>query len=276
MRIDQAKIRHTNTPTNSSPLDSTRPSAFTEKFRGEYYNIDINKLIPFQNQARRYFDEESLNQLADTIREHGIRQPLTIIQTDEFPGKYEVISGERRLRAASIANFKTVPCIIMNDRRKAEEVAIIENIQRKNLHPLELAQAYSNLLSNKICTSSSEIAKKVGAPRTTVVETLGLLNLSKKVQERLLSLQLKQRALLRVLVKLTEEEQEKYIDNFAKEDKTIEGVNLTTKRKKSFQMKSQILNIALSEGEFLIDKNRIEALNQEQKMKIKSLLDSLF
>lgn len=276
MRIDQAKMRHVTTSVKSSPTDNTRPSVFTEKFRGEYYNIDIDKLIPFQNQARRYFDEESISQLAETIKAHGIRQPLTIIQTEDFPGKYEVVSGERRLRAAIVAGLKTVPCIIMDDRQKAEEVAIIENIQRKNLHPLELAQAYSNLLTNKVCNTSSEIAKKVGASRTTVVEILALLNLNEKVQERLLKSQLKQRTLLRALSKLTNEEQEKYLEDFIKKDTLVEDKNTRPKRRKSFQTKSQIINVVLSGDKFLVDKNRIEALDQEQKMKIKALLDSLF
>ena len=83
MRVDKAKIRHPSSFIEKEENNNTRPSVFTEKFRGEYYNIDVTKLIPFHNQARRHFDEESLNQLADTIKEHGIRQPLTVISTEE-------------------------------------------------------------------------------------------------------------------------------------------------------------------------------------------------
>lgn len=277
MRVDKAKIRHPFPIIEDKREENknTRPSIFTEKFRGEYYNIDVAKLIPFHNQARKYFDEESLNQLAETIKEHGIRQPLTIIPAEDSLGNYEVISGERRLRAAKLAGLKVVPCIIISDRKKAEEIAIIENIQRKDLHPLELARAYSNLLKNKICNSTMEIANKVGAHKSAIVETLGLLELNTTVQEKLLSSHIKGRKLLRELCKLNPEEQTIYLLNHIEKDKENINSKVDLKRKKSLKTRSQIINIVLYGEELIIDKNRIEALSPEHKIHLKSIFDNL-
>ena len=275
MRVDKAKIRHPSSFIEKEENNNTRPSVFTEKFRGEYYNIDVTKLIPFHNQARRHFDEESLNQLADTIKEHGIRQPLTVISTEESLGKYEVISGERRLRAAILAGLKVVPCIIISDRKKAEEIAIIENIQRKDLHPLELAKAYSNLLKNKICNSTMEISTKVGVHKSAVVETLALLELNPVVQEKLLISQIKGRQLLRELCKLNADEQIHHLLDYMDRDKSVRDSKIDLKRKKSLKTRSQIINVVLYGDELIIDKNRIEALSPEHKIHLKALFDNL-
>lgn len=277
MRVDKAKIRHPSPSVdkNQEENTNTRPSVFTEKFRGEYYNIDITKLIPFHNQARKHFDEDSLNQLAETIKEHGIRQPLTILSMEDASGQYEVISGERRLRAAIIAGLKTVPCIIITDRKKAEEIAIIENIQRKDLHPLELANAYSNLLKSGICSSTMEIANKVGAHKSAVVETLALLELNLKVQEKLLNSQIKTRNLLRELCKLNQEDQMPYLSEYLEKNNLIKESKIGLRKRKSLKTRSQIINVVLCDDKLLIDKNRIEALSQEQKIQLKSLLDAL-
>lgn len=276
MRVDKAKIRNPSVHEDKKEENvSTRPSVFTEKFRGEYYNIDVNKLIPFHNQARRHFDEDSLIQLANTIKEHGVRQPLTIISTEDSSGNYEVISGERRLRAAMIAGLKVVPCIIISDRMKAEEIAIIENIQRKDLHPLELARAYSNLLDNKICNSTQDIANKVGAHKSAVIETLALLNLDKEVQKQLLSFQFKSRSLLRELCKLDSDKQMQHLSKYLDNEDFYKNSKTPVKRRKSLTSRSQIINIVLHGNELLVDKNRIEALSPDQKIQLKAILNSL-
>lgn len=276
MRIDKAKIRYPAGSKMELQEQNTRPSVFTEKLRGEYYNIDVTKLIPFHKQARKYFDEEALKQLAETIKTHGIRQPLTIISaTDDMTGMYEVVSGERRLRAAIMAGLNTVPCIIIEDRKKAEEIAIIENIQRKDLHPIELAQAYFNLLETKVCNSTMEIATKVGAHKSAVVETLGLLNLEREVQEKLMNSQIKARTLLRELCKLKNIDQMTYLNEYLKKEALIKDPEIKLNKRKSLKTRSQIFNIVLCGDELLIDKNRIEALSNEQKIELKTLLNSL-
>ena len=102
MKIDKAKVRYLEEDDNSQNKianKNSRVSSYTEDFKGEYYNLKLDKLIPFKNQARVYFDQESLESLAQTIKEHGIRQPLTVIPSDEKSGYYEIVSGERRFRA---------------------------------------------------------------------------------------------------------------------------------------------------------------------------------
>ena len=113
-----------------------RSSAYTDDFKGEYYYLRITKLIPFKYQVRLSFDKKSLRDLAKTIDEYGVRQPLTVIPSEERTGYYEIISGERRFRAAKLLNLFTLPCIIIYDKKRSKEIALIENLQRKNLHPL--------------------------------------------------------------------------------------------------------------------------------------------
>ncbi len=187
-----------------------------------------------------------------------------------------MISGERRLKGAIIAGLKTVPCIIITDRKKAEEIAIIENIQRKDLHPLELANAYSNLLKSGICSSTMEIANKVGAHKSAVVEALALLELNSKVQETLLNSQIKTRNLLRELCKLNQKDQMPYLSEYLEKNNLIKESKTNLRKRKSLKTRSQIINVVLCDDKLLIDKNRIEALSQEQKIQLKSLLDTLY
>jgi len=140
-----------------------------EKFVGEYYFLSIEKLIPYQKQARRIFNEEEIQELAQTIKEHGIKSPLLVINSKNHQGSFEVVSGERRLRAAKIVGLTKLPCIIIDDNQ-AEEVALIENIQRENLHPIELADALAKLLDEKKHGQQIEMAEKIGSDRVRFVK----------------------------------------------------------------------------------------------------------
>ena len=114
---------------------------YEEKVK-EFYMINVENLIPFKNQARIYFDDKEIENLSESIKRHGIRQPLTIIPYEDNKGIFEVISGERRLKAAKIVGLDKVPCIIIHDRNIAQEIAIVENIHRQDLHPIELGLAF--------------------------------------------------------------------------------------------------------------------------------------
>jgi len=146
--------------------------------------IAVNAITPNPRQPRSTFDEGELSELAASIREHGILQPL-IITTGEQPGQFTLIAGERRLMAARQAGLKTVP-VILRDSSEQErlELALIENVQRADLSALETAEAYRQL-NDEFGLSHGEIAQRVGKSRVAVTNTLRLLNLPPSVLEAL-------------------------------------------------------------------------------------------
>jgi ParB family chromosome partitioning protein len=142
--------------------------------------IDVAKISPNPFQPRKVFEQAALRELADSIKEHGVIQPLVVTQT---PVGYELVVGERRFRAAQLAGLERVPAIIkeaMVDQTKLE-VALIENIQRQELNPIEEAQAYERLMKTFNLTQD-QVAKKVGKSRPAVANTVRLLNLPAEIQ----------------------------------------------------------------------------------------------
>jgi len=147
--------------------------------KNAYQLLPIYKIEPNPNQPRQDFDEEELQNLADSITEHGIVQPLTVRETQ--PGRYQIIAGERRWRAARIAELQEVPVVIIEaDDKKAMELALIENLQRQDLNPVEEALGYDSLIQEYGLTQD-ETAKRVGKSRPAVANALRLLNLSPQV-----------------------------------------------------------------------------------------------
>lgn len=157
---------------------------FTEEPLGKsaYQLLPIYKVEPNPDQPRHDFDEEELQALADSITVHGIIQPLTV---REMPnGYYQIIAGERRWRAARMANLSDVPAVIIEaDDKKAMELALIENLQRQDLNPLEEALGYQTLM-NEYGLTQEEAAGRVGKSRPAVANALRLLGLCPEVQER--------------------------------------------------------------------------------------------
>lgn len=142
--------------------------------------IDVTKIIPNPYQPRKVFDPEALKELADSIKEHGVIQPVVVTQTETG---YELVVGERRFRASVLAGLAKVPAIVkkqLGDQTKLE-VALIENIQRRELNPIEEAQAYDRLIKLFNLTQD-QVAKKVGKSRPSVTNTLRLLNLPAEIQ----------------------------------------------------------------------------------------------
>lgn len=153
--------------------------------KSAYQMLPIHKVEPNPEQPRHDFDEEELAALAASIEEHGIIQPLTVRQVPS--GYYQIIAGERRWRAARIANLSEVPAVIMEaDDRKAMELALIENLQRQDLNPVEEAMGYNTLMEDYGLTQE-EAAKRVGKSRPAVANALRLLNLPESVLEKLRS-----------------------------------------------------------------------------------------
>jgi ParB family chromosome partitioning protein len=148
----------------------------------KYFVCDIDKIVPNPHQPRSYFDAEKLQQLSESIAEKGIIQPLLVIKGSG--SRYTLIAGERRLRAARLAGLDEVPVVVMDDAgdRERLELALIENIQRHDLNPIEEAQAYSRLMEEFQLTQE-EVAKKVGRQRSTITNVLRLLQLPDSLQE---------------------------------------------------------------------------------------------
>ncbi len=148
-----------------------------------YQMLPIYKVEPNPGQPRQDFDEEQLQALADSIQVHGVIQPLTVRKMDS--GYYQIIAGERRWRAARLANLQEVPAVIVEaDDKKAMELALIENLQRQDLNPVEEALGYQSLIDEYGMTQE-EAAQRVGKSRSTVTNSLRLLGLCPMALEKL-------------------------------------------------------------------------------------------
>lgn len=192
----------------AKPGNTGRMAVGMDKSIGEFYFLLLDDLIPFKNQARKYFSTEEINSLAESIQKHGVRQPLTVIVSDEIKGKYEVVSGERRLKAANIAGLKKVPCIILKETNNADEIALIENIHRQDLHPIELGEALKILLANGVFKTQNEMSKKLSLKESLISECLKLTELHIEIQDYLIKNGIKSRDLLRKIAKISSNEKE--------------------------------------------------------------------
>ncbi len=193
-------------PNQASPVKTAHQDAI--------FHIEVDKIKPNPHQPRRDFDEESLRELAQSIREYGILQPIVVskIETETDTGTdvyYQLIAGERRLMAVKMLGWERVPAIIRNIDTKSEglELAVVENLQRADLNPIETARAYAKL-QDEFNLTQREIATRLGKSRETVANTLRLLNLPTEIQEALVKNQLNesQARLLLVVPDLTEQQ----------------------------------------------------------------------
>ncbi len=152
----------------------------TEVDHEEIFELEISKLRPNPYQPRKYFDEEALKDLASSIAEHGIFQPLIVKKSVKG---YEIVAGERRFRAAGLVGLKTVPVVVREfSDQQMMEIALLENLQRENLNGIEEARAYELMLS-KLSITQADLSKRVGKSRTHITNTLGILRLPEDVQQ---------------------------------------------------------------------------------------------
>ena len=141
-------------------------------------NLKITEVEPNRDQARKRFDQEALEELAQSIREYGLIQPIVVTKKD---GYYSIVAGERRWRASKKAGLTEIPCIIRNDdERKTKEIALIENIQREDLNPIEKAKGFKQLI-DEYGLKQQELADIMGMNRSTVTNCLRILNLDPRV-----------------------------------------------------------------------------------------------
>lgn len=178
-----------------------------ETMNREIMEISVEDIIPNRFQPRLTFDTEALNELANSIREHGIIQPLVVRRLQD---KYEIIAGERRYKAASLIGMKKVPCIVMNlNDNESAEVAVIENIQRKEMTPLEEAKSFKKILDKGYLTQE-ELAKRMGKSQSSIANKLRLLNLDEVVQDAILEGKISERH-ARSLLKIDDKQEQRNV-----------------------------------------------------------------
>lgn len=266
MNIDDAKVRTPVELTPRKPLLAKRTSAFNDFNRSEIVYLAVDQLIPFKNQARKIFDDKELESLASTIREHGIRQPLTVLAVQSDPVCYEVISGERRLRASKIAGLTRVPCIVLQNSEKAEEIALIENIQRQDLHPIELSRALSKICEARGWGGQTELKSKLGLSSSTISELLKLGSFSHNIQEKILEKNIRGREYFRKLFSLkTDEARLKEIDQF-KENQHSKEVKYSQTGSRS------LLRVAIGSDGLKIQRGKLTDLSSEERERVKNAL----
>jgi ParB family chromosome partitioning protein len=145
--------------------------------------VAVDAIVPNQRQPRTYFNEVAVNELADSIREVGILQPLVVRPLSE--GRYELIAGERRLRASKLAGLEMVPVVVRSaDDRGSLELALIENLQREDISPLESAKAYRKLM-DEFSLTQEQVSARVGKSRVAIANTVRLLKLPERILEAL-------------------------------------------------------------------------------------------
>ena len=170
-------------PENKSVKSAVKPEKAEESVKTGEQMLKINQVEPNREQPRKYFEEDALLELADSIKQYGVLQPLLVRKRKDY---YEIIAGERRWRAAKIAGVKEVPVIIKEyTEQQAVEIALIENIQRENLNPIEEAMAFKKLLT-EFNLKQDEVAERVSKSRTAVTNSMRLLKLGEKVQQMII------------------------------------------------------------------------------------------
>lgn len=191
--------------------------------------VHVEDIIPNRFQPRLNFDEQGLKELADSIREHGIIQPLVLRKLGE---KYEIIAGERRYKAAQLVGLTTVPAVIANiDDNKSAEVALVENVQRRDLTAIEEARSYKNLLDKGYLTQE-QLAKRMGLSQPAVANKLRLLNLDEEVQQALLEERISERH-ARTLLSLTDKAaQREWLHRVINERLTVRQLDIELKKLK--------------------------------------------
>ena len=191
-----------------------------DKKSSELKQIKLTEIFPDENQPRRDFDPGAIEALAASIKEHGVLQPIVVTKED---GKYKIVAGERRWRASKIAGLDKIPAIIRTlDSQNRLELSIIENAQREDLNPIELATAYAKL-KNQFNLSDEDIAAKVGKSETTIQNTLRLLNLPDEAKHIMVKEKLTE-GVMRPLVSRDEDVIKKLLPKIVKEGWTARKV----------------------------------------------------
>lgn len=203
---------------NISGLNNLFKKSVSEESLKHSNEIDINLIDTNPNQPRKVFNEELIIELSESIKEHGIIQPLVVIPKGD---RFELVAGERRLRASKLLGLDKVPVVIKNglSEKNKELISIIENIQRSDLHFFETAQAYQNIM-RKYEISSVELGKMLGVKESTIRNFIRLLDFSEPVKEKLITTNKVSLSHAKILAKIKTDDKKvfKVIDKIEKED----------------------------------------------------------
>ncbi len=245
------------------------------EFKDKIVNVSVEDILPNRFQPRLAFDEKELNDLSESIVKYGIIQPIVLRQIGD---KYEIIAGERRYKASVLAGLKTIPAIINNtDDNTSAEIALLENLQRKNLTVIEEAQSFKKLIDRGF--TQDEISNKLGVSQSSIANKIRLLNLPKKVQDALLYNKISERharSLLslndsekqiellnriiseKLTVRQTEDEISKLLNKSSIEDDIPEGI-------RKFIENNEISNIEDKKPKFVIQEDNLNEDVEKQR-----------
>ena len=201
--------------------------------------VDLDKLMAREDQPRKSFDDDSLKELANSIKADGVIQPIVVRKVDD---RYEIIAGERRFRASKLAGLEKVPVVVKNvTDRKARELALVENIQREDLNPIEEAISLKTLMEEYKLTQQ-ELSDIIGKSRSYIANNLRLLNLSDHIKEYLIRGELSPSQGRTLLSLETDEERNKYLDKLL-----VKEVNIRDVEKKAKQSKTKTEDIFIQD-----------------------------
>ena len=221
------------------------------RMRKEVFILSIDDILPNRFQPRIKFDEKAILELAESIKKHGVIQPIIV---RKIADKYEIIAGERRYKASVIAGRTTIPAIITDvDDKESAEIALIENVQRQDMTPIEEAISYKKILDMGYL-NQTELATKLGKTQSTIANKLRLLNLDDEVQEALLEERISERH-ARSLLKLEKRDQKTILDRIIKERMTV---------RKTDQVINEFLNVT-NEGEQFVKVPQIKEIKVLEK-----------
>ena len=201
--------------------------------------VDLEKLVAREDQPRKNFDDDSLEELANSIKANGVIQPIVVRKVED---KYEIIAGERRFRASKLAGLEKVPVVVKNvSDRKARELALVENIQREDLNPIEEAISLKTLMEEYKLTQQ-ELSDIIGKSRSYIANNLRLLNLSDYIKEYLIRGDLSPSQGRTLLSLETEDERKKYLEKLL-----VKEVNIRDVEKKAKQSKNKTEDIFIKD-----------------------------
>lgn len=239
----------------------TRKSVFSSSAEvAEHYLLSIKDLVPFKLQARSVFSDKSIDELSESIQKYGIRQPLTVVPSPSKGEKYEVVSGERRLRAAEKIGIKKVPCIIIKNYSDAEEIALIENIQREDLHPIEIGEALRKILDKNTSLKNVDLARRIGVSKQYISDCLSYCKLPVEVRNKLIQEGVKSRDVLRGFLK--QDNKKEFFETYQ------ESIKKPSQR--------SLFRVIETQGDMNFQYNALKKMSRDDLRDLKEKIDKVF